>query len=36
MMDAINIFEKSTFIFSFVGYGLVTKSLDLGAHLRRL
>jgi hypothetical protein len=36
MMDAIIIFEKSTFIFSFVGYRLVTKSVDLGAHLRRL
>jgi hypothetical protein len=36
MMDAINIFEKITFIFSFVGYGLVTKSVDLGAHFRRL
>ncbi len=28
MMDAIIIFEKSIFISSFVGYELVTKSVD--------
>jgi hypothetical protein len=33
MMDAITIFEENIFIFSLVGYGLVTKSVGLGAHL---
>jgi hypothetical protein len=28
MMSAIFIFEKNSFIFSFVGYGLITKSLE--------
>ncbi len=28
MMSAIIIFEKNSFIFSFVGYGLMTKSLE--------
>jgi hypothetical protein len=36
MMGAITIFEENnTFIFSFVVLGLVTKSVGLGAHLRR-
>ncbi len=30
MKDAITIFEKNIFIFSFVDYGLVTKSLGVG------
>ncbi len=29
MMDAIIIFGESSFIFSFVGYGLVLKSLEV-------
>jgi hypothetical protein len=36
MMDAIITFEKSILISSFVGYGLVTKSVDFRAHLRTL
>jgi len=28
MMSAIIIFEENSFIFSFVGYGLTTKSLE--------
>jgi hypothetical protein len=36
MMDTLTIFGEDSFIFNFVGYGLVTKSLGgLGAHLRR-
>jgi len=40
MMDALTIFGEDSFIFNFVGYGLVTKSLGgrvggLRAHLRR-
>jgi hypothetical protein len=35
MMGAITIFGESIFIFSFCSYGLVTKSVGLGAHLRR-
>ncbi len=34
-MGAIPIVGEVSFIFSFVSYGLVTKSLGLGAHLRR-
>jgi len=34
-MGAIIIFEESIFIFSFVIMNLITKSLGLGAHLRR-
>jgi hypothetical protein len=30
MMGAIIIFGESSFIFSFVGYGLVIKSLEVG------
>jgi hypothetical protein len=30
MMNAITIFEENSFIFSFVGYGLVTKSFGTG------
>jgi hypothetical protein len=30
MMNAIIIFGESSFIFSFVGYGLVIKSLEVG------
>jgi hypothetical protein len=30
MMSAITIFEESCFIFSFVSYGLVTKSFGIG------
>jgi hypothetical protein len=30
MMGALTIFGKNSFIFSFVGYGLVTKSLRVG------
>jgi hypothetical protein len=30
MMSAIVIFEESSFIFSFVRYGLVTRSLEAG------
>jgi len=30
MMSVIIIFEESSFIFSFVSYGLVTKSLGAG------
>jgi hypothetical protein len=30
MMGALTIFGKGSFIFSFVSYGLVTKSLEAG------
>ncbi len=30
MMGALNIFGKGSFKFSFVSYGLVTKSLEVG------
>jgi len=30
MMDALTIFGEDSFIFNFVGYGLVTKSLGGG------
>ncbi len=35
MMSAISIFGENSFIFNFVGYGLVIKSLRAGAHLKR-
>ncbi len=35
MMDAITSFGESIFIFCFVGYGLVSKSVGLGPHWRR-
>jgi len=35
MMSAISIFGENSFIFNFVGYGLVIKSLGAGAHLKR-
>jgi len=35
MMSAISIFGENSFIFNFVGYGLVIKSLEGGAHLKR-
>ncbi len=35
MISAISIFGENSFIFNFVGYGLVIKSLGAGAHLKR-
>ncbi len=36
MMGAIIIFEESNFIFSFVGYGLVIKSLEVGCTFEKV
>jgi hypothetical protein len=35
MMSDLTIFEEGGFIFSFMGYGLVTKSLGAGSHVER-
>jgi hypothetical protein len=36
MIDAITIFGENIFIFSFVGYGLVSKSVGLGAQFEEV
>ncbi len=36
MMSAITIFEESSFIFSFVTYGLVTKSFGTGCTFEKV
>jgi hypothetical protein len=36
MMSAITNFEESSFVFSFVSYGLVTKSFGIGCTFERV